>query len=94
MRAGESQFSQTRIPGYGLGDLARRIFTRYVWEDFDEQGAYELVRTAAENAHKFNEYFAAGKAAGVGTFVSNIGAKSAPAPAPSSYGAFGPHTPV
>lgn len=60
-------------PGYPDKDwgVLRSAFTWYVWEDFDEQVAYELVKTAAENAQKFKEYFAGGKAANLESFVAN-----------------------
>ncbi|MFC1868707.1 TAXI family TRAP transporter solute-binding subunit [Thermodesulfobacteriota bacterium] len=63
-----------RRPGYppkgGFG-LLRAAFTWYVWEDFDQEMAYELVKTAAENAPSFKEYFAAGKAAALESFTAN-----------------------
>ena len=71
--------ANSRMPGYppkgGFGIL-RSAFTWYVWEDFDFQTAYELVKTTAENAPMFKEYFAAGKAATVETLTANVwGAK-------------------
>ncbi|MFC1868515.1 TAXI family TRAP transporter solute-binding subunit, partial [Thermodesulfobacteriota bacterium] len=66
--------ANSRRPGYpdkgGFG-LLMAAFTWYVWEDFDEEIAYELVKTTAENAPTFKEYFAAGKAATVDTFTAN-----------------------
>jgi TRAP-type uncharacterized transport system substrate-binding protein len=54
--------------GFGLLVAA---FTWYVWEDFNDEIAYELVKTTAENAHMFKDYFAAGKAATVETLTAN-----------------------
>ena len=60
-------------PGYPDKDwgILRAAFTWYVWEDFDEEMAYELVKTAADNSDKFKDYFAAGKAASLQTFIAN-----------------------
>lgn len=60
-------------PGYPAKDWGnlRVAFTWYVWEDFDEEMAYELVKATAENAHKFKEYFAGGKAARLESFIAN-----------------------
>ena len=67
--------ANARMEGYppkdGFG-LLRSAFTWYVWEDFDEEMAYELVKTTAENANLFKEYFAAGKAASVETLTANV----------------------
>ena len=66
MEYGTFQLCKPR--NYGKACLLR---TWYVWEDFDEKVAYELVKTAAENAPSFKEYFAGGKAANLETFVAN-----------------------
>jgi TRAP-type uncharacterized transport system substrate-binding protein len=51
--------------------MLRHGITWFAWESMDEEVAYALVKTAGENARKFEEYFAAGKAAKLENFVAN-----------------------
>jgi len=63
-----------RRPGYPPKDgygLIRGAFTWYVWKDFDDEMAYELVKTTAENVGLFKDYFAAGKAATLDTLTDD-----------------------
>lgn len=60
-------------PGYPDRDwgIVRVAMTWWTWKNMDEKIAYEFVKTAAENTEKFKEYFAAGKAARLETFIAN-----------------------
>lgn len=52
----------------GILRVALTVFTS---KNMDEEVAYEIVKTAGENTHKYKEYFDKGKAARLETFIAN-----------------------
>ncbi len=60
-------------PGYPATDTGSmtQANAAYVWNDMDEDIAYQIVKVLAENAKKVEKYFAAGKAFKPESFTMN-----------------------